>query len=88
MVKNPPASAEDVGSIPGSGRSPGGANGNPLQHSCLGNPTDRGTWRAAAHKVLRESVTTQQPTSSSSRLPSSPVGFIIFSPSVPACLGQ
>ena len=33
---------EDAGSIPGSGRSPGGGNGNPLQYSCLGNPMDRG----------------------------------------------
>ena len=38
--------ARDVGSIPGSGRSPGGRNGNPLQHSCLENPMDRGAWWA------------------------------------------
>ena len=45
MVKNLPANAGDrgdVGSIPGSGRSAGGGNGNPLQYSCLGNPMDRG----------------------------------------------
>ena len=42
MVKNPPANAGDVGLIPGSGRCPGEGNGNPLQHSSLGNPTDRG----------------------------------------------
>ena len=42
-VKNPPASA-DVGLVPGSGRSPGEANSNPLQYSCLGNPMDRGAW--------------------------------------------
>ena len=47
MVKNPLANAGDTGSIPGSGRSPGGANGNPLQHSCLGTPMDRGAGRAA-----------------------------------------
>ena len=44
MVKNLPVNAEDrrgVGSIPGSGRSPGEGNGNPLQYSCLENPTDR-----------------------------------------------
>ena len=41
-VKNPPANAGDVGSIPGSGRSPGGGNGNPLQYSCLGNPMNGG----------------------------------------------
>ena len=38
MVKNPPASAGDVGSVPGWGRSPGGGNESPLQYSCLGNP--------------------------------------------------
>ena len=49
MVENPPASVRDVkdeGSIPGSGRSPGGGNGNPLQYSCLENPMDGGAWRA------------------------------------------
>ena len=52
LVKNSPASAryaKDVGSIPGSGRSPGEGNGNPLQYSCLGNPMDRGTWWATVH---------------------------------------
>ena len=47
MVKNLPASAGDgrnVGSIPGSGRSPGIGNGNPLQYSCLENSMDRGAW--------------------------------------------
>ena len=42
MIKNPPASEGDSGSIPGSGKSPGEGNGNPLQYSCLGNPMDRG----------------------------------------------
>ena len=49
MVKNLPANTgdlRDVGLITGSGRSPGGGNGNPLQNSCLENPTDRGAWRA------------------------------------------
>ena len=41
MVKNRPANAGDAGLIPGSGRSSGGANCNPLQYSCLGNPMDR-----------------------------------------------
>ena len=40
-------------SIPGLGRSPGGGHGNPLQYSCLGNSTDRGTWRAMVHKVAK-----------------------------------
>ena len=44
MEKNPPANARDVGSIPGSGRSPREGNGNPLQYSYLGNPMDRGAW--------------------------------------------
>ena len=42
VIKNLPANAGDVGSIPGSGRSPGKGNGNPLQCSCLGNPVDGG----------------------------------------------
>ena len=41
--------AEDLGLIPGSGRSPGEGNGNPLQYSCLENPMDRGAWRATVH---------------------------------------
>ena len=44
VVKNPPANAGDEGSIPGSGRSPGGGNGNPLQNSCLENSTDIRVW--------------------------------------------
>ena len=42
-----------MGLIPGLGRSPGEGNGTPLQYSCLGNPMDRGAWRAAAHGVTR-----------------------------------
>ena len=52
IVKNPPANAgdmRDLGSIPGSGRSFGVENGNPLQYSCLENPMDRGTWQATVH---------------------------------------
>ena len=41
----------DTGSVPGSGRSPGGGNGNPLQHSCLDNPTDRGAWWDRVHGI-------------------------------------
>ena len=47
VVKNLPANAGDVrgmGSIPGSGRSPGGGNGNPFQYSCLKKPMDKGAW--------------------------------------------
>ena len=58
MVENLPANAGDLGSIPGSGRSPGGGNGNPLQYSCLGNSMDRGTWRSTVHRVAIELDTT------------------------------
>ena len=51
MVKNPPATAGDVGSIPGLGRSPGGGHGNPLQYSCLENPMNRGAWQATVQGV-------------------------------------
>ena len=43
--------AEDAGSIPGSGRSPGGGNGNPLQYPCLENPMDRGAWQDIVHEA-------------------------------------
>ena len=54
VVENPPAykgDAGDMGSIPRSGRSPGGGHGNPLQYSCLENPIDRGAWRTTVHGV-------------------------------------
>ena len=54
--KNPSANAgdaRDVGLIPGSGRSPGGGNDNPLQYSCLENPMDRGVWQATVHRVTK-----------------------------------
>ena len=51
VVKNLPANAEDLGSIPGLGRSPGEGNGLPLQYSCLGNPMDRGAWWATVYGV-------------------------------------
>ena len=53
MVKNPPANAGDSGSIPGAGRAPGEEKGESLQYSCLGNPMDRGTWRATVHGVSK-----------------------------------
>ena len=56
VVKNPLASAgdiRDVGLIPGSGRPPGGGHGNPLQHSCLENPLDRGAWWVMIHRVAK-----------------------------------
>ena len=57
VVKNPPAKTGDIrdlGSIPGSGRSPGEGNGNPLQYSCLENPTDRGAWQATVHGITKD----------------------------------
>ena len=63
MVKNPPANAveaRDEGLIPGSGRSPGGGNGNRLQYSCLGNPMDRGAWGATVHRGDKEKDTAEQ----------------------------
>ena len=62
MVKNLPANAGDVrdtGSIPGSGRSPGGGHGNPRQYSCLVNPMDRGAWWATDHGVAKSCDTTE-----------------------------
>ena len=58
MVKRLPAEEGDVDSIPGSGRSPGGGHGNSLQHSCLGNPMDRGAWWAIVHGIAKELDTT------------------------------
>ena len=51
--KESTCNAGDLGLIPGSGRSPGEWNGNPLQYSCLGNPVDKGTWRATVHGVAK-----------------------------------
>ena len=59
VVKNLPADAgdsRDAGSIPESGRSPGGGNGNPLQYSCLENTIDRGAWWAAVHGVTKTQI--------------------------------
>ena len=60
VVKNPPANAGDIGdtgSIPGSGRSPGEGNGNPLQYSCLENHMDRGAWQVTVHGVTESDTT-------------------------------
>ena len=54
MVKNLPANAGDAGLILGLEKFPGEGNGNPLQHSCLGNPMDRQAWWAAVHGVAKE----------------------------------
>ena len=60
VVKNLPANAgevRDIGSFPGSGRSPGGGNGNPLQYSCLENPMDREVWQDTVHGVTESDMT-------------------------------
>ena len=60
MVKNSPVNAgdkRDAGVIPGLGRSPGEGQGNPLQYSCLGNPTDRGAWWTTVHRVTELDMT-------------------------------
>ena len=54
VIKNLPANAGDVGSIPELGRSPGEGNGSPLQYSCLENPTDREAWRATVQGVPKK----------------------------------
>ena len=56
VVKNLPTKEGDIrdkSSIPGLGRSPGGGHGNPLQYSCLENPTDRVAWWATVHRVAK-----------------------------------
>ena len=63
MEKNLPANAGDVtdaGLIPGSGISPGGGHGNPLQYSCLGNTIDRGAWWATVHRVAKSQTQLKQ----------------------------
>ena len=53
-------SAGDPGLIPGSGRSLGEGNGNPLQYSCLENPMDRGAWQATVHRVTKNRTQLKQ----------------------------
>ena len=63
VVKNPPTSAGDIreaSSIPGSGRSPGGGHGDPLQYSCLENPMDRGACQATSHRVANHQTQMKQ----------------------------
>ena len=51
--KESACNVRDLGSIPGSKRSPGGGNGNPLQYSCLDNPINKGAWRATVYGVAK-----------------------------------
>ena len=60
LVKNLSAYAgeeRDADSIPGSGRSPGGEHGNPVEYSCLENPMDRGAWQAIVHRIAQSDMT-------------------------------
>ena len=52
--------ARDLGSIPGSGRSPGGGNVNPLQYSCLENSMDRGAWQARVHGIAKTNLNNEE----------------------------
>ena len=59
VVKNPPANVGNIRDgdlIPGSGSSPGGGQGSPLQHSYLENPMDRGAWQATVHRVAKSYI--------------------------------
>ena len=60
MVKNQPANAGYMGSIPGSGKSPGGGPGNPLQYSSLENPMDRGACQTRNHRVAASQIRLKQ----------------------------
>ena len=68
VVENLSANAGDMGSIPGSGRFPGGGNGNLLQYSCLENPIDRGTWWVTVHGGHKEWDKTEKPSTSRNTL--------------------
>ena len=71
MVENLPANSgvrEDTSLIPGSGRSPGGGHGNPLQYSCLENPTDRRAWQPMVHRVTKSQIWLKQLSSQAQRL--------------------
>ena len=58
--KESACNAGDTGLIPGSGRSPGGGHGNPLQYSCLENPIERGAWQAIVHGVAKSQALLKQ----------------------------
>ena len=68
VVKESACQAGDLSLIPGLGRSPGGENGNPVQYSCLGNPMDRGVWRAIVHGVTKSQTRLSKWTAAASYL--------------------
>ena len=82
VVKNPPAKAgdtlRDAGSVPGSGRSPEGGHGNPLQYSCLENPMDRGAWRATVHRTVDSDTTKESDTTEATEHAQSSSLFLLF----------
>ena len=57
VIKSPPANAGDMGSVPGSGRSPGDGISNPVQYSCLGNPMHQGAWQGIVHGAAESNMT-------------------------------
>ena len=57
VSKESACEAGDLGSVPGSGRSPGEGTGNPLQYPCLGNPMERGAWWATVHGIAESDMT-------------------------------
>ena len=75
-VKVSACNAGDLGWIPGSGRSPGEGNGNPLQYSCLENPMDRGAWWATVHGVAKSWTKLSDFTFSSIIITSAPLQLI------------
>ena len=83
VVKNPPANAEDAGSVAGSGRSPGERSSNQLQCSCLGNLMDRGAWRATVHGVTKSQTGLSNCTTKEKSAPFNkpvPVGNLFYLP--------
>ena len=84
-VKASACNAGDLDSIPGSGRSPGEGNGNPLQYSCLENPMDRGAWWATVHRVTKSRTRLSNFTHSLCVYVSVPISQFIPLPLPPPC---
>ena len=87
VVKNPPANVVDIrdaGSIPGSGRSPGGGHGTPLQYSCLENPMGKGAWQGTVHGITKRRAWLKQPGGKESACNAGDLGLIPGSGRSPA----
>ena len=78
----------DLSSTPGTGRSPGEGNGNPLQYSCLKNPTDRGAWQAIAHRVAESQTQLSDFTHSLTLENKVSLYSIMLYPGRPFCIGS